>query len=99
MGKASGGDRQNLGDVVGRFHVTAAKHGGRAPITVPKGTWPPRTGRGTQRLLGDGTRGKNEGGDEPQGCAWRRAPGAGGCRRYERNPPLRRTGNIYGQLT
>src|SRR5205807_1090382 len=32
MGKASGGDRQNLGGVVGSFHVIAAKHNGRAPI-------------------------------------------------------------------
>src|SRR5260370_3707637 len=98
MGKASGGDRQNLGDVVGRFHVTAAKHGGRAPITVPKGTRPPRTGRGTQRLLGDGNRGKDEGGDEPQGCASRRAPGAGESRSYEGSRPLCRLGNFCGNL-
>ena len=37
MGKASGGDRQNLGGVV-NGHVIAAKHSERAPVAVPKGT-------------------------------------------------------------
>src|SRR5437667_11762823 len=98
MGKASGGDRQNLGDVVGRFHVTAANHGGRAPITVPKGTRPPRTGRGTQRLLGDGRRGKAEGGDEPQGCASRRALGERQSRNYEGSRSFWRLGILRGDV-
>src|ERR1700728_106427 len=38
MGKASGGHSQNLGGVVGRFHVITAKYGGRDTIAVPKET-------------------------------------------------------------
>src|SRR5438445_6089484 len=68
MGKASGGDRQNLGDFVNR-HVGTAKHIERTPIAVPKGTGQPGAGRRTKRLPGDGSPRKDEAGDEPQGCA------------------------------
>src|SRR5882757_2963744 len=75
MGKTSGGNRQNLRDVV-NGHGGTPKHIERTPIAVPKGTGRPRAGRGTKQLLGHGSRGKDERGDEPQGCASRRAPGA-----------------------
>src|SRR5258708_28050793 len=68
MGKASGGDRQNPGGIVGRFHVIAAKHGGRAPFAVPKRARQAGAGRRAKRFPGDGSRRKDEAGDEPQGC-------------------------------
>src|SRR5260370_9333678 len=87
MGKASGGDRQNFGDVV-NGHVHIAKPSERTPMAVPKGTGRSRAGRGTKRLLGDGSRGKDEGGDEAPGCASRRPSGAGESRSYEGSGPL-----------
>src|SRR2546428_464431 len=44
MGKASGGNSQNFGDVV-NGHVHIAKHSERTPIAVPRGAGPPRDGR------------------------------------------------------
>src|SRR5882762_2004235 len=88
MGKASGGDRQNLGGIVGRFHVITAKHGGRAPIAVPKGTGRRGVGRRTTRLPGDGGRGKDKARDEPQGGVSRRAFGARYPRSYKGSRPL-----------
>src|SRR5205807_3893766 len=95
MGKASGGDRQNVEDIVGRFHVSTAKHRGRAPIAVPKGTGRPRAGRRTEWLSGDGRRRKDKAGDEPQGCASRRALGRRNSRGFKGNRPLRRLGILY----
>src|SRR5258707_13448923 len=83
MGKASGGDRQNLGGIVGRFHVITAKHGGRAPIAVPKGAGQPGAGRRIKRLLGNGRRRKDEAGDEPKGSDSLGTLEAGESRGYE----------------
>jgi len=81
----SGCNRQNLGGVVGRFHVIAAKYNGRAPIVVPKRAGRPgELDEELKQLPGDGSRRKGEAGHEPQGCASRRAVGAGEISRLRR---------------
>src|SRR5439155_6045879 len=65
---------------------------------VPKGTGRSRAGRGTKRLLGDGSRGKDKRGDEPQGCPSRRALGAGKSRSYEASRPFCRLGILSGDV-
>jgi hypothetical protein len=52
-----------------RVHVTAAKPIRRIAIVVPKGTGRRGVGRRTPRLSRDGSRRKDEEGDEPRGCA------------------------------
>ncbi len=94
MGKASGGDRQNLGGIVGRFHVITAKHSQRAPIAVPKRAGQPGAGRRTKRFPGNGSPGKDEARDEPQGCTARRAPRARQSRSHEGSRPFCRMGIV-----
>ena len=91
------GRHQNLGGVV-KGHDFAAKHSERAPISVPKGTGQPRDGRRTQRLPRDGSRRKDEGRDEPQGCASRGAFGARKPRSCKGSRPLRPLGICCGDV-
>src|SRR5437667_877429 len=81
-----------------RTYVSATKPIRWTPVAVPKRAGQPGARRGTKRLSGDGSRRKGEAGDEPQGCASRRALGERKSRSYEGNCALSRLGIRFGDV-
>src|SRR2546430_1920591 len=98
MGATGGSDCQNLGGVIRRGCVLATKNNERTPIAVPKRTRRRRVARRTERLPRNGSRGKDEAWDEPQGCASRRPLGAGESRNCKGSCPFCRLGIVCGDV-
>jgi Transcriptional regulator PadR-like family len=75
-------------------YVFAPKYCKRAAVSFPKKPGGPGVGRRAGCVLGDGSRGKDEARDEPEGSAPRRTLGARQHRSKQRNRPLWRLGII-----